>query len=229
MNGRRAALFVQAALVIALGACGDNKAATIAQNHHDKNAVGPAASHSRIPTSSSGSARPKSDRGHSTRSGSAKGDAANTNADAATPTPHSTRTEDGPPTADNQVVFYVGFGFGRWNNVQVGDKADLAVSPSNRSSNPITVVGISSSGDFTVTGDECSNVVLRPGRGCGFTVTFQPTAAGSRRGTVTMTTLPGPSANVMTLSGTAVEPISPTLDQTPFSQATATADQTSTP
>jgi Subtilase family/HYDIN/CFA65/VesB-like, Ig-like domain len=50
--------------------------------------------------------------------------------------------------------------------------ADLTISPA----------GVSISGDFAITSDGCSNMIIHPLESCSVNVTFSPTAAGSRSG-----------------------------------------------
>lgn len=69
---------------------------------------------------------------------------------------------------------------------------------------PATVGLLTASGDFSVTGNNCTNVAA--GASCQITVVFTPTAVGSRTGTLTVGA-PG-STLTSTLTGTGLSPFS---------------------
>jgi hypothetical protein len=86
--------------------------------------------------------------------------------------------------------------------------APRSVTLSNSSSVALSVSSIVVSGDFAQT-NTCGSSV--PARGsCTISITFKPTAAGSRTGTVTITDNANNSPQRITLSGTGVAPASMT-------------------
>jgi phospholipase C len=88
---------------------------------------------------------------------------------------------------------------------------------SNLGTNPLTISGISSSGDYSQT-NNCGSS-LASGASCTITVTFKPTAAGQRYGSVTITDSDGSSPQVLTLTGVgtflSVTPLSLTFPTQP--------------
>ncbi|MBI4902607.1 MAG: choice-of-anchor D domain-containing protein [Acidobacteria bacterium] len=74
----------------------------------------------------------------------------------------------------------------------------------------LSITSITASGDFAAANDCGSS--LAPGNKCKITVTFTPTAAGSRNGVVTIVHNAPGNPHMITLSGTGVEPatVSPT-------------------
>ncbi len=92
-----------------------------------------------------------------------------------------------------------GLSFGVW---QIGlTSPSQTVTVSNVSSHPVTFSGITSSGDFSQT-NTCPTT-LNAGQNCAITVSFAPTAAGVRNGSVTLKDNdPGSPTQVITLNGT---------------------------
>ncbi len=74
------------------------------------------------------------------------------------------------------------------------------VSLRNMGSSPLSIFSITTSGDFAET-DNCGNSIPAAGQ-CAFTVTFTPTASGSRSGSVTIVDDAAGSPHSITLSGT---------------------------
>jgi hypothetical protein len=77
------------------------------------------------------------------------------------------------------------------------------VTINNVSTHSVTFTSITGSGDFAES-NTCSTA-LNPGQSCTITVTFTPTAAGTRSGAVTLKdNCPGSSSQMITLTGTGV-------------------------
>jgi len=89
--------------------------------------------------------------------------------------------------------------------LQIGlTSASQTVTVTNVSSHSATFTSIASSGDFSQS-DTCptTTTTLDPGQNCTITVTFSPTAAGTRTGAVTLKdNCPGSPTQTITLSGT---------------------------
>ena len=68
-----------------------------------------------------------------------------------------------------------------------------------------TITSVSVSGDFAEAGNDCGNG-LSPGDSCSIPVTFTPTAAGTRSGSLTIIDSAPGSPHVISLSGTGVAP-----------------------
>jgi hypothetical protein len=75
-----------------------------------------------------------------------------------------------------------------FGSVNVGAKEMLGVSVSNTGTVPVTFLGLSTSGDYTVDAGSCPAVgaSLAAGLGCQLTVTFKPTVVGARTGTLSL-------------------------------------------
>lgn len=97
------------------------------------------------------------------------------------------------------------------------------VTLSNTSSGTLAISGITASGDFGQS-NNCGSSVL-PGNSCVINVTFTPTAAGSRTGTLTVTDNAPGSPQTVSLSGTGTD-FSITVASGSSSGASVTAGQT---
>ena len=75
-----------------------------------------------------------------------------------------------------------------------------SVTLTNTGSAKLTVSGISTSGDFSQTNNCGSSVAA--GASCTITVTFKPTQAGARNGTLTVTDNASPATQTVSLTGT---------------------------
>ncbi len=75
-----------------------------------------------------------------------------------------------------------------------------AVTLTNTGSTKLTVSGISTSGDFSQTNTCGSSVVA--GASCTISVTFKPTVAGTRNGTLTVSDNASPATQTVSLTGT---------------------------
>jgi hypothetical protein len=79
-----------------------------------------------------------------------------------------------------------------------------AVTLTNSGDGPLTITAITTTGDFTQTSNCGSG--LSPGAGCTITVTFTPSATGSRSGALSLTSNSSIAVNPIALSGTGVAP-----------------------
>jgi hypothetical protein len=89
------------------------------------------------------------------------------------------------------------------------------VTVTNTGTGAATVSSVAASGDFTVV-TTCGTTIA-PGANCTVTVTFHPSAAGNRTGTLTVASSATNSQATAGLSGTGVAPASATLQATPAS------------
>jgi hypothetical protein len=93
-----------------------------------------------------------------------------------------------------------------FGQIVVGQSA-LAPSPvviTNNSGASVNISGITATGDFSQTNDCGSS--LTPGQSCKIQVTFTPTAAGTRTGTLTITASDSNVPHTVSLSGSAITP-----------------------
>jgi hypothetical protein len=111
---------------------------------------------------------------------------------------------------------------------QVGlTSAPQTVTVSNASFHSATFTGIASSGDFAET-NNCPST-LNPGQSCTITVSFTPTATGSRNGAVTLTdNSPGNPQQSISLAGSG-EPFAFSLSPTSLSFPTILPGISSSP
>jgi hypothetical protein len=83
-----------------------------------------------------------------------------------------------------------------FGSVNVGSSSTLSMSVTNNSGSPVTFTGVSASGDYSVAAGSCpaNGAMLAAGATCSLQVSFTPTAAGTRSGTLSLssnaTTLP---------------------------------------
>jgi hypothetical protein len=91
------------------------------------------------------------------------------------------------------------------------------VTVTNTGTGPATLSSIAASGDFTVT--STCGASLAPGANCVATVTFHPSAAGTRTGALTITSTASNSPTTVALSGTGAATGSATLSANPASVA----------
>ena len=114
--------------------------------------------------------------------------------------------------------------------VNVGATGTLPVSLTNTSTTPAALLGLSASGDYTVAQGTCPAVgsVLAAGSSCALSVTFTPSAAGTRTGILSLSTDAFQLPLTVSLTGTGVAaqllvtPGSFTLTVNGASSATAT-------
>jgi len=80
------------------------------------------------------------------------------------------------------------------------------VTVTNTGSTTLAISGVAASGDFAQS-NNCGS--LSSGASCVISITFTPTAAGNRVGSVTITSNSTSSPNVITLTGTGAAPVAP--------------------
>ncbi|HET9183988.1 MAG TPA: choice-of-anchor D domain-containing protein [Candidatus Angelobacter sp.] len=99
--------------------------------------------------------------------------------------------------------------------------APRTVVLSNTGADPLTISGISVSGDFTQS-NTCPTT-LTTGGSCAIQVTFQPTATGPRTGTLTVSSGSVPAATTVPLSGNGVQAGTPVTINVPDNEPTIQA------
>ena len=94
-----------------------------------------------------------------------------------------------------------------FGTVNVGMKEALSISVANVGPVGVTFLGLAVSGDYAVDGGTCPAVgsVLGAGETCVLTVTFQPTAVGTRSGTFSLTNDASQVPLTVSLSGVGAE------------------------
>ncbi len=103
--------------------------------------------------------------------------------------------------------------------------APQPVTLTNSGSAPLTIASIATSGDFAQTNNCPTGSSLAAGANCTINVTFTPTAAGNRTGTITITDNTPDSPQTVTLAGSGIRDFSISASPT---AATITAGQTAT-
>ena len=98
----------------------------------------------------------------------------------------------------------------------------------NTGGGPLTITGVTATGDFTRTGDTCPRgpSTLAAGATCTVTIVFSPTAPGSRSGAVQFADDATGSPQSVALSGSATQPAA-TLDQATLAFGTQLVGTTS--
>ncbi len=91
-----------------------------------------------------------------------------------------------------------------FGGVAVGASTTLTATLTNPSTSPITMGTLQSAGDFSVDGSACpsTGTAFAAGQSCSLTITFTPTAPGTRTGAVTLTPADGSNPQVLQLTGT---------------------------
>ncbi len=93
------------------------------------------------------------------------------------------------------------------NQILGTQSASQAVTLTNVGTSPLAISSITISGDFTQ-GNNCPvGGTLAPGSSCRVNVRFRPTALGVRTGTLTFTDVDPTSPQLVSLTGTGVQPI----------------------
>ena len=105
------------------------------------------------------------------------------------------------PTAS---LDHASLSFGDQGLSTTSDPQDVKVT--NTGSVPLAVGTLSASGDFSLTSDGCSSQSVAPGDFCTVGVTFKPTMAGSRTGTLSVSDDAGDSPQQVALDGAGVAP-----------------------
>lgn len=97
------------------------------------------------------------------------------------------------------------------NQAVGGTTGSQTVTLSNPGSGPLAVatvlIGGSNAGDFGEGTDTCSGTSVAPGSSCTFSVSFSPTARGSRSASLQFTDNAGDSPQSVSLSGTGFAPV----------------------
>jgi len=87
-----------------------------------------------------------------------------------------------------------------FGSIAVGTPASLSLTLANTGTAPITGLALAITGDYAIT-QPCPYVTLAPGSSCSVTVTFSPTAPGTRSGTLTITSSDASSPAAVSLTG----------------------------
>jgi hypothetical protein len=87
----------------------------------------------------------------------------------------------------------------------IGNSTRLILSLANTGTAPVTRIALSITGDYTIT-TPCSSTTLASGASCAVSIAFNPTAAGSRTGTLTVTSSDSSSPLLIPLNGNGVDP-----------------------
>ena len=111
-----------------------------------------------------------------------------------------------------------GLAFG---DVLVGKSAQLSITLANGGTTDVNALTFTVSGDYTVA-SSCGPTTLRAGSSCSVTVTFTPTAAGVRAGTLSITSSDPSSPLTVPLTGGGVQPGAFTLTANGVAAASAT-------
>ena len=90
-----------------------------------------------------------------------------------------------------------------FGNVAVGLSANLQLSLMNTGTAPLTNLALSISGDYIVS-FPCAVTTLAPGNSCAVQITFTPSSAGPRNGTLTVASSDSSSPTAVPLSGTGI-------------------------
>lgn len=104
--------------------------------------------------------------------------------------------------------------------------AAKAISFKNTSSSPVSIASIKASGNFSMTTTTCGST-LAPGASCQAGVTFTPAVPGTITGSLAITDSAPDSPQTVTLSGTAVLPLS--ISPASLSFGTVSVGNTSSP
>jgi hypothetical protein len=114
-------------------------------------------------------------------------------------------TSDGMTFSGNGIAPHISLSLPSWDfgNQPVGTSSSPAkvITLTNDGDSPLTVSGVAIDGDFTQT-NNCTTVAVS----CTLNVTFSPTAAGARTGTLTITSDATNNPQTVLLSGTGTEP-----------------------
>ncbi len=115
-----------------------------------------------------------------------------------------------------------------FGNTAVGFSSQQAIEVTNTGSGLLTISSLATTGDFAQTSSGCSG--LAAGQTCTVTIFFNPTALGTRTGTLTVTGNATPGTQTATLTGTGVVPFPQlTLSYSAITFPTLTVGQSSAP
>jgi len=104
------------------------------------------------------------------------------------------------PAGVSLTPFTLGFGSAGLGLVS----APQTVTLSNNGGSPLTISGVSISGDYALTGNNCTST-LAASNACALTIIFAPTGTGLRSGTLTVTDNAATSPQMVPLTGTGVQ------------------------
>ena len=133
----------------------------------------------------------------------------------------------GVGTASKLVITPASLAFG---SVTLGAPANLSITLQNNGTAPVTNLVLTATGDYAVT-TPCPQTTLAIGATCTAQITFLPTAAGARSGTLTVTSSDPSSPAAIPLTGTGVQgggSFTLTVDGGPSSSVTVTAGSPAT-
>lgn len=92
-----------------------------------------------------------------------------------------------------------------FGDVALGSSASLTFSLTNSGTAPVTGLSLAATGDYAIQ-SPCSSTTLATGGRCDLTIVFTPTAAGSRSGSLTITSSDSGSPITVSLSGNGLAP-----------------------
>ena len=104
----------------------------------------------------------------------------------------------GTGTQSNLILNLISLNFG---SVAQGIASNLPVTLTNSGTGPVNALTLATTGDYSIT-VPCPSATLAPGATCTAQVTFTPTTAGSRPGTLTITSSAPGSPLTVPLAGT---------------------------
>ena len=90
-----------------------------------------------------------------------------------------------------------------FGSLTLGASASASLTLANTGTAPITSIVLAVTGDYSISGP-CAVATLAVGESCSVTVTFTPTAAGARTGTLTVTSSDASSPAAVPLTGTGI-------------------------
>jgi hypothetical protein len=105
--------------------------------------------------------------------------------------------------------------------IAVGSQTSLSLTLSNSGTAPITGIALAITGDYAIT-QPCTLTTLAPAGSCTITISFTPTAADSRPGTLTITSSDATSPAAVPLTGSGLLSGSFTLTSSGATTASAT-------
>ena len=116
---------------------------------------------------------------------------------------HGSVSLTGTGTVNNDAMLTLSAASLNFQSTTVGSTSSYeAVTATSSGSAPVTITGISVTGDFALYSTNCSlNANYPPGNACNIYVDFKPSAAGTRTGTLTITDNTSGSPHLISLSG----------------------------
>ena len=121
-----------------------------------------------------------------------------------TPTPSAKPTPTAVPTpAPSPAVVRLDHPSLNFGNTDVGKTHNTNLNVQNTGNVPLVISGVTTSGDYSQS-NNCSSGPIAAGKNCSITVTFQPTAAGDRPGSLTIFDNAAGGQQTVPLDGTGV-------------------------